>query len=81
MGPNGTSCVRKCLSEGTPAVFISEQAKDIFDVKDYPSVKDDVGYRIELTGVVDVAAKSVSVTSVKRLSEVVNTCALPKKKG
>jgi hypothetical protein len=79
ISPNGTACVKKCLDDGAAPVFISEQAKDIYDVKDHPRLADDVGYHIELTGVVDEKAKTVSVRSVKRLSEVVQMCALPRK--
>jgi hypothetical protein len=81
IGPNGTECVKRCLNDGATPVFISEQAKAMYEVKDYPNVASDVGYHIELTGVVDEKAKTISVTAVKRLSEVVNTCALPRKKG
>jgi hypothetical protein len=79
--PNGTACVKKCLDEGSPAVFISEQAKAIYEVRDYASVKDDVGYYLQITGDVDEKAKSVSVKSVKRLSEVTAMCLLPRKIG
>jgi len=78
--PNGTACVKKCLDEGSPAVFISEQAKAVYDVRDYPAAKDDVGFRVEITGDVDEKAKTVSVTSVKRLSEVTAMCLVPKKR-
>jgi hypothetical protein len=80
IGPNGTLCVRKCLEKGETPVFISEQAKAMFEVKDYPQVKDDVGFHIELTGIIDDVGKSIAVTSVTRLSEVGNLCALPRKK-
>ena len=80
IGPNNTVCVKKCLDEGAIAVFISEQAKAMFVVKDHPALKEDVGYHVELTGVVDEEAKTVSVRSVKRLSEVTNVCGVPKKK-
>ena len=80
IGPNGTECVKKCLSEGATPVFLSEQTKAMYEVKDHPGVRDDVGYHIELTGVVDESAKTISVRSVKRLSQVPQTCALPKKK-
>lgn len=79
VGPNGTACVKKCLNEGATPVFISEQAKALFEVRDHASVKDDVGYYLEVTGVVDEKAKTISVRSVKRLSEVVSMCAIPKK--
>ena len=78
--PNNTTCVKRCLEEGATAVFISQQAKAIFAVKDHPTVKEDVGYRVELNGVVDEAAGTIAVTSVKRLEEVVNMCAVPQKK-
>lgn len=78
--PNGTACVKKCLDEGSPAVFISEQAKAVYDVRDYASAKDDVGFRVEITGEVDEKAKAVSVKSVKRLSEVTAMCLVPKKR-
>ena len=78
--PNGTACVKKCLDEGSPAVFISEQAKAVYEVRDYASAKDDVGFRVEITGEVDEKAKAVSVKSVKRLSEVTAMCLIPKKR-
>src|SRR5262245_42321969 len=78
--PNGTSCVKKCLDEGSPAVFISEQAKAVYEVRDYASAKDYVGYRIEITGDVDEQAKTISVKSVKRLSEVTAMCLVQKKR-
>lgn len=80
IGPNGTACVKKCLKEGATPVFISEQARAMYDVKDHPTVIDDVGYHLEVTALLDEDAKTISVQSVKRLSEVVNTCALPRKK-
>jgi hypothetical protein len=77
--PNGTACVKKCLSEGAAPVFISEQAKAVFEVRDRPTAKDDVGYHVELTGTVDRAANTISVQSVKRLSELTAICFIPKK--
>ena len=81
ISPNGTECVKRCLRDGATPVFLSEQAKAMFEVKDHAGVLSDVGYRVEVTGVVDEEAKTISVRSVKRLSEVVQTCALPKKKS
>ena len=79
--PNGTACVKKCLEEGTPPVFISEQARAIYEVPASASVKDDVGYYVEITGVVDEKGKAVFVKSVKRLAEVTAACLLPRKIG
>ena len=78
--PNGTACVKKCLAEGSPAVFISEQVNAVYEVRDYPAAMDDVGFRVEVTGNVDEKAKTISVTSVKRLSKVTAMCLVPKKR-
>jgi hypothetical protein len=79
--PNGTACVKQCLLKGSPAVFLSEQSNAIYKVLDHPGVRDDVGYRVEVTAAVDEQAKTVSIRSVKRLSEVTAMCLLPKKRG
>lgn len=76
--PNGTVCVKKCLDEGSPAVFISEQARAIYDVRDYEAVKDNIGYYVRVRGDVDETAKTVSIQSVERISEVTAMCLLPK---
>lgn len=81
IGPNNPDCVKRCLDEGAVPVFISEQAKAMFDVKDYATVKDDVGYRVEITGIVDEEAKTITVKSVKRLEAVPVTCARPQKRA
>ena len=78
-GPNNPVCVKRCLDEGAVPVFVSEQAKALFDVKDHATIKDDVGYRVEVTGIVDEEAKTITVKSVKRLEAVPVTCARPKK--
>jgi hypothetical protein len=49
-------------------------------ITDHAAVKDDVGYYLELTGVVDEKAKTISVRSVKRLGDVIQMCARPPKK-
>src|SRR5687768_5429191 len=72
--PNGTACVKECLAEGSPAVFISEQAKAVYGVRDYPSAANDVGFHLEITGEVDEKARTVSIKSVKRLAEIPNIC-------
>jgi hypothetical protein len=78
--PNGTVCVKKCLDEGAAPVFVNPKTRAMYDVKDHPSVKDDVGYYLEVTGVVDEEAKTISVSSVKRLGDVVQMCARPARK-
>ena len=79
--PNGTECVKQCLLKGSAAVFLSEQTNAIYKVLDHASVREDVGYRVEVSVVVDEQAKTVSIRSVKRLSEVTAMCLLPKKRG
>jgi hypothetical protein len=79
ISPNGTECVKKCLNEGAMPVFLSEQAKRMYVVTEHPAVIDDVGYHVEVTGVVDEDAGTIAVLSVKRLSAVPPTCGLPKK--
>jgi hypothetical protein len=78
--PNQSACVRKCLDEGSPAVFISEQARAVYEVRDYTKAKDDVGFRVEITGEVDEQAMTIAVKSVKRLSEVTAMCVVAKKR-
>jgi hypothetical protein len=77
--PTNPDCARKCIENGAEPVFISEQAKAIYKVKDYPSAVDDLGWRLEITGTVDESAKTISVTGVKRLSPVVLSCGRTKK--
>jgi hypothetical protein len=77
--PNGTACVKKCLDEGATAVFISEQARAIYEVRGFPSVKDNVGYYLEVSAEVDEKVKTISVKSAKRLSEVTAACLIPRK--
>ena len=78
--PNGTACVKKCLDNGETPVFVSPEAKAMFEVADYPALKEDVGYHLELTGVLDDKTKTIAVKSVKRLAEIVNIGVLPSKK-
>ena len=78
--PNGTVCVKKCLDEGATPVFVDPKARALYRVLDHPSIKEDVGYYLELTGVVDAKEKTVSVRSVKRLGDVVQMCARRPKK-
>jgi hypothetical protein len=78
--PNGTACVKKCLDDGVTPVFVDPKARVMYQVKDYPEVKNDVGYYLELTGVIDAKAKTISVRSVKHLGDVVQMCGRKPKK-
>jgi hypothetical protein len=79
--PTNPECAKKCIEKGAAPVFIGEEAKAIYKVKDYPSVVADLGWRLEITGKVDESAKTISVSSVKRLSAVVLSCGRQRKSG
>jgi hypothetical protein len=79
--PNGTVCVRKCLDEGAAPVFVDPKGRAMYEVKDHPSVRDDVGYYVELTGLVDAEAKTIAVRSVKRIGDVIQMCGRKPKKS
>jgi len=72
--PTSPECAKKCIKDGTPAVFISETAKAIFIVQDYPDVLDDLGYRIEIQARVNESAKTIQIDKVKRLEPVKLSC-------
>jgi hypothetical protein len=74
-------CNKNCIQKGVAPVFISEQANAIFNVKDYPSVIEDLGYHLEITGTVTVddAAKTVSIQNVRRLQYDGAACSRPRK--
>ena len=72
-------CARRCIEKGEAAVFISEDAKAIYRVTDYPSVLDQLGYHVEVAATVDEDAKVISVKNVKQLSREGLACARPKK--
>src|SRR6266540_1014422 len=80
IAPNGAECVKKCLKEGATPVFISQQAKAMYEVRGYPSVATDIGWHVEVVGTIDADGKTIAITSVKRLEEEGAMCGLPKKK-
>lgn len=73
-------CARQCIERGSPAVFIAEQEKAIYLVKDYSGVREDLGYKVEVSGILDDEAKTLTVRDVKRLERVSLFCARPKPK-
>jgi hypothetical protein len=78
--PNGTACVKKCLEDGAAPVFVDPKARAMYHVKDHATVNQDVGYYLELTGVLDAKAKTISVKSVKHLGDVIQMCGRKPKK-
>ena len=79
ISPNNPQCVTRCLSQGATPVFISEQAKALFVVIGHPTVKDDVGWHVQITGTVGPTGKSIEVSAVKRMAFVGASCALRKR--
>ena len=78
LGPSNPECSAQCIRKGTAPVFISE-TREIFTVKDYPSVIDDLGFHVEASGTLDRAAKTFHVTSVKQISWEGAACSRPRK--
>jgi hypothetical protein len=73
-------CARTCIEKGGAVVFIAEQEKAIYIVKNYAGAKDDLGYKIEVTGTLDDEARLLTVQSVKRLQYVGASCSRAKAK-
>lgn len=73
-------CAKRCIEKGEAPVFISEQAQAVFNIQGYDSVIPDLGYRIELEGMLDQTSKNLRVISVKRLEFQGPACSRTKKK-
>jgi hypothetical protein len=78
IAPNNPECVKSCIQKGAAAVFLSEQAKAMFKVKDYPDVIADLGWRLEITASLDEAAGTISIQKVNRLSYQGASCGRPR---
>ena len=68
LGPSNPDCSRQCIEKGVPAVFISESGREILKVVNYPGVKDDLGFHVEVLGALDPVSKTISVQLVRQLS-------------
>lgn len=71
-------CARKCIEKGAAGVFISEQAKALFTVKDL-DVIEDLGYHVQVQARVDETAKTIEIQKVTRLEYAGPACARPRK--
>ena len=78
--PNGTACVKRCLDDGALAVFVDPAARAMYQVKGFAAVKDHVGYYLEVTGTISEDTGTISITTVKRLGDVIQMCGRPRKK-
>jgi hypothetical protein len=72
-------CSKRCIDQGAAPVFLSEQAKAIFQVKGYAQLVDDLGYHVEVQGVLDEAGHSITIQKVTRLGWDGAACARPRK--
>lgn len=80
LGPTNPDCSANCIKKGAAPVFLSEQAKALFVVKGYPALVDDLGYHMEIEGVIDEAAKTITVKKATRLGFDGAACARPRKR-
>ena len=71
-------CARQCIEKGSPVVLIAEQQKALYVVKGYADAKNDLGYKLEVSGTLDEASNMLTVTSVKHLERVVLSCSRTK---
>lgn len=76
--PSNPVCAKDCIDKGDDPVFLSEQGKESLKVRNYASTVEDLGYHLEVTGVVDPVAKTIAVKSVKRLSYEGASCSRPR---
>ena len=67
-------CARKCIEQGSRVVFIDERGKALFFVKGYDAAKEDLGYRVEVTGKLDDDTRMFTVDAVKRIEYVGSSC-------
>ena len=64
LGSSNPDCSAECIRKGAAAAFISE-TREIFTVKDYPGVVDQLGFHVEIQTTLDREAKTIRVQSVK----------------
>lgn len=79
--PSNPVCAKQCIERGDAAVFLSEERKESLKVRKYTGASEDLGYHLEVTGVIDAAAKTITIESVKRLSYEGASCARPRKQA
>ena len=67
-GPTNPECAKTCIQDGKAPVFISERTKAIYKVTGYSGVIDDLGYHVEIRANLNSPNKTLTISSVKRLS-------------
>ena len=78
MHPSNPVCAKQCIEKGDDAVFLSEQGKGALKVRDYAGSVEHLGYHVEVTGVVDATAKTITIENVKNLSYEGASCSRPR---
>jgi hypothetical protein len=76
--PSNPVCSRECIDKGSAEVFISEHGKELLKVRGYTSVKEDLGYHLEVSGHIDPVSKTLSIETVKRLAYEGASCSRPR---
>ena len=75
--PSNPDCAKQCITAGSEPVFISEQGKELLRVRNYASVKEDLGYHLEVTGRIDPETKTIAIETVERLGDAGASCSRP----
>jgi hypothetical protein len=75
--PSNPVCAKDCIDKGDSAMFLDEQGKTAYRVRDSKPVVDDLGFKVEVTGVVDANAKTIVIRSVKQLAADGASCGRP----
>lgn len=81
IGPTNPDCAKTCIRKGAAPAFISEQAKAVFQVRDYAAVIHDLGYHLEISATLNERTKTLSVLHVNRLSYEGASCGRPRRTG
>lgn len=72
--PSNPVCAKDCIVKGDEPVFLSEQGREALKVRGYANVTEDLGYHVEVTGVIDRGAGTIRIESVKQLSHEGASC-------
>ena len=76
-GAPNRECAQKCIREGSAVVFYDETSRTLWRVDNPDATKGQESHRVEVTGTIDEAKKTIHVGSVKVLQEYVAKCGVP----
>jgi hypothetical protein len=76
--PSNPDCARQCIDKGSAPVFIDEQGRQLLKVRSNTSVKDDLGYHLEVTGEIEAGSSTITIETVKRLGDGGVSCSRPR---